>query len=96
MRIAQVIGTVTLGRCHPTFVGARLKLVIPLTLDELANHTEPSGESMVLWDQWGAGIGDKVAMSEGPEASMPFRPDIKPLDAYNSAILDHLELRMES
>jgi microcompartment protein CcmK/EutM len=96
MRIVQVVGTVTLNRCHPSFVGARLKLVIPLTLDDLAGRTEPEGESLVLWDQWGAGIGDKVAMSEGPEASMPFRPEIKPVDAYNTAILDHIELRMES
>ena len=96
MRIAQVIGTVTLNKCHPSFVGARLKLVVPLSLDDLAGRTEPAAEPLVLWDQLGAGIGDKVAMSEGPEASMPFRPEIKAIDAYNSAILDNIELRIDS
>ena len=29
--------------------------------------------------------------SEGPEASNPFRPQLKPIDAYNTAILDSVE-----
>jgi ethanolamine utilization protein EutN len=95
MRIAQVIGTVTLNRCHPSFVGARLRLVVPLSLDDLIGKTEPAAEPLVLWDQWGAGLGDKVAMAEGSAASMPFRPEIKPVDAYNAAILDHLDIRKE-
>jgi hypothetical protein len=32
MRIAKVVGTVTLNRCHSSFVGARLRLVVPLSL----------------------------------------------------------------
>lgn len=96
MRIAQVIGTVTLNRCHPTFVGARLRLVVPLSLDDLTGKTEPAAEPLVLWDELGAGLGDRVAMSEGPEAAQPFRPEIKPVDAYNSAILDHLEIDAEA
>ncbi len=96
MRIAQVIGTVTLCRSHPSFVGARLRLVVPLSLDDLQGKTEPAAEPLVLWDQLGAGLGDKVAMAEGPEASMPFRPEIKPVDAYNAAILDNIELHLDS
>jgi len=93
MRIAQVIGTVTLNKCHPSFVGARLRLVVPLSLDDLYGKTqEPAAESLVCWDQLGAGIGDRIAVAEGPEASMPFRPEIKPVEAYNAAILDHIEL----
>lgn len=96
MRISQVIGTVTLCRSHPSFVGACLKMVVPLSLDDLAGKTEPTAEPLVLWDQLGAGLGDRVAMAEGPEASMPFRPEIKPVDAYNAAILDHIELHLDS
>ena len=34
-------------------------------------------------------------MSEGREGSMPFYPDVKPVDAYNAAILDTLEYDQE-
>jgi microcompartment protein CcmK/EutM len=95
MRIAKVIGTVTLSRSHPSFKGARLKVVIPLALDNLAGETEPTAEELVVWDEIGAGIGDLVAVSEGPEASQPFRPELKPVDAYNTAILDHIDLRRD-
>jgi ethanolamine utilization protein EutN len=92
MRVAKVIGSVTLNRCHPSFVGATLKLVVPMSLDDLVGKTELQPEFVVAWDQLGAGIGDTIALSEGPEASMPFRPEIKPVGAYNAAILDHLEV----
>jgi len=92
MRIATVIGTVTLNRYHPTFQGARLKLVTPLSLDNLTGQTEPDADQLVAWDRLGVGIGDKIALAEGPEASMPFRPDIKPVDAYNAAILDQIDI----
>lgn len=92
MRIAKVVGTVTLNRCHPGFNGARLRLVVPLSLAELKGERQPQAEEMVAWDENAAGIGDLVAMSEGAEASQPFRPDLKPVDAYASAILDSVDL----
>jgi microcompartment protein CcmK/EutM len=95
MRIAKVIGTVTLSRCHPSFEGATLKMVVPMSLDQLTGEAELSPDFLVAWDQLAAGIGDTIALSEGPEASVPFRPDIKPVGAYNSAILDHLEVHPE-
>jgi len=93
MRIAQIIGTVTLNRLHPSFRGARLKLAVPLSLDDLTGRTQPAADPTVVWDDLGAGIGDRIAMAEGPEANQPFRPERKPVDAYNSAILDHLEIK---
>ncbi len=95
MRIAQVIGTVTLNRCHPTFVGARLRLVVPLSLPNLAEDTPITAEELVIWDELGAGIGSRIALSEGAEAAQPFRPDNKPVDAYNAAILDDIEIRVK-
>ncbi len=92
MRIAKVVGTVTLSRCHPSFVGARLRLVVPLSLSDLRGQTQPSADEMVAWDDNGAGIGSLVAMSEGAEATQPFRPELKPVDAYASAIIDHVDL----
>jgi ethanolamine utilization protein EutN len=96
MRIAKVIGTVTLCRQHPTFQGCRLKLVVPLSLDDLTGKTEPAAEPLVAWDELGAGLGDHIALSEGPEASQPFRPEIKPVDAYNTAILDTIDIRLDN
>jgi len=92
MRIGEVIGTVTLNRCHPSFVGARLRLVRPLSLANLTGREPPDAEPIVVWDEMGSGIGSRIAISEGPEAAQAFRPEIKPVDAYNAAILDHLDL----
>jgi ethanolamine utilization protein EutN len=92
MRIAKVVGTVTLNRCHPSFNGARLRLVVPLSLAELKGESQPQADEMVAWDDNGAGIGSLVAISEGAEATQPFRPDLKPVDAYASAILDSIDL----
>jgi ethanolamine utilization protein EutN len=93
MRIAKVVGTVTLNRCHPSFIGARLRLVVPLSLAELKGEAQPAADEMVAWDDNGAGLGSLVAISEGAEASQPFRPDLKPVDAYASAILDEVNLQ---
>jgi microcompartment protein CcmK/EutM len=92
MRIAKVVGTVTLNRCHPSFNGARLRLVVPLSLAELKGQV-PQAEEMVCWDDNGAGLGSLVAISEGAEASQPFRPELKPVDAYAAAILDEVNVQ---
>lgn len=92
MRIAKVVGTVTLNRCHASFNGARLRLVVPLSLAELRREEQPRAEEVVVWDDNAAGLGNLIAMSEGAEASQPFRPELKPVDAYASAILDNVEL----
>lgn len=92
MRIAKVVGNVVLSRSHPSFRGARLRVAIPLTLDELQHNHDPRGESIVVWDEFGAGDGSMIAVSESGEAAQPFRPEMKPVDAYNSAILDQLTM----
>ena len=50
-------------------------------------------EEIAVFDELGAGVGSRIAISEGREAAMPFYPEIKPIDAYNAAILDTLGLR---
>jgi ethanolamine utilization protein EutN len=93
MRIAEVIGTVTLNRWHPSLTGARLKLVVPLSLADLKGQTDrPRAEDFAVFDELGAGIGSRIAVSEGREAAMPFYPDVKPIDAYNAAILDTIDI----
>ncbi len=95
MRIATIIGTVTLARTHPSMVGARYRLAVPLTLANLTGESDEIAEELVVYDELGAGIGSRIALSEGGEAAQPFRPEIKPVDAYNAAILDQIEMGTE-
>jgi ethanolamine utilization protein EutN len=88
MRIAEVIGTVTLTRVHPSLVGARWVIGVPCSLRALAQGTG-DGEDVVMWDDLGAGPGCHVGVSEGAEAAVPFLPERKPVDAYCACILDH-------
>ena len=92
MRIAEVIGTVTLSRCLPEFEGASLRLARPLSLADLEGETTSEADPLVVYDQLGANYLTRIALSEGGEAAQPFRPEIKPVDAYNAAILDQISL----
>lgn len=91
MRIGDVIGTVTCNRVHPSMVGARFKLVTPLNWDNLAGRWDTRHEEVVVYDELGADVGCRIALSEGREGAMPFYPEVKPVDAYNAAILDTLD-----
>ena len=88
MRIAEVIGTVTLSRPHAALVGARLLIAVPFSLKALEQGDAPDGEDVVAYDELGAGHGARIGISEGREAAMPFHPEKKPLDAYCACILD--------
>ncbi len=94
MRIAQVIGTVTLSRWHPSFKGARLRMVVPMSLDDLTGQTEPAADTLVAYDEFGSGVGSRVMISEGAEAAQAFRPALKPVDTYAAGILDHIDIRL--
>jgi ethanolamine utilization protein EutN len=93
MRIGKVIGNVTLNRAHPSLTGAAHKLAVPLSLENLIGRSDALGEEIVVYDELGAGTGACIAVSEGREAAQPFHPDIKPIDAYNAAILDKIALQ---
>jgi ethanolamine utilization protein EutN len=92
MRIGEVIGTVTLSRCHPSLNGAAWRICVPLNRAGLQGSPTGREESFVTYDELGAGLGSLVAISEGAEASAPFYPKEKPIDAYNAAILDVIEV----
>jgi ethanolamine utilization protein EutN len=95
MRIGEVIGTVTLNRWHPSLAGARFRLAVPLTLNNLSGKSDTLGEELVVYDDLGAGVGSRIAISEGGEAAQPFLPEMKPVDAYNAAILDTVDVRVK-
>src|SRR5437588_12480064 len=89
MRIAEVIGTVTLSRMHPTLPGSRWIIGVPFSLKALQAGS-PDGEDLVIFDNLGAGHGSRIAFTEGTEAAAPFYPEKKPIDPYGACILDQL------
>jgi ethanolamine utilization protein EutN len=91
MRIAEVIGTVTLSRVHPSMVGARWVIGVPFSLPAVRDG-KPDGEDLVIFDNLGAGVGSRIGFSEGGEAANPFYPERKPVDAFCSCILDQLSI----
>ena len=89
MRIGKVVGRVTLNRAYKTLLGGRFVIVEVQDRFALAGKPRRTSESLVCYDNLGAGMGDVIAFTESREACMPFYPEkIVPLDAYNSAILD--------
>jgi ethanolamine utilization protein EutN len=92
MRIALVLGTVTLSQWHPSLTGAAWRVCAPLDRESLQTLRPGSEEPFVTLDELGAGPGSLIAVSEGAEASAPFHPEIKPIDAYNAAILDAIDV----
>ena len=93
MKLARTIGTVTLSRFHPAMKAAKLRCVeIVDDIDRI--ETQPlGGDTVVAWDLCGTGIGDLVALAEGPESAQPFYPEVKPLDASIVALLDEVSLQ---
>ncbi len=96
MKIHQVLGSVTLNRCHPGYVGARLLATRPLDAEVLGAAENPEADLVIVWDDLGAGEGAKIAVSDGAEAAQPFRPELKAVDAYCSAILDTVYIDPET
>jgi len=92
MRIAEIIGTVTLSRSHLTLLGATWKIGVPLSQAAFRGKRDGRGEPFVIYDELGAATDSLIAVSEGAEAAAPFHPDQKPIDAYNAAILDSLDI----
>jgi ethanolamine utilization protein EutN len=92
MRIAEIIGTVTLNRCHRSLRAGTFRLAVPLSERELRGEPMAAREELVVYDELGAGLGSRIAVSESREAAAPFYPEKKPVDAYNAALIDHLHL----
>ncbi len=96
MRIGEVIGKVTLSRCHPSLLGSSWKIAVPLDLPALQGKKEGRGEPFIVYDEFGSGNGSIIAISEGAEASAPFHPDKKAIDAYCAALLDVVDINYQA
>ena len=90
MRIAEVIGRVTLSRCHPWLKPGRYLVALPMPLEALTGDSPRRGEEVIAFDDLGAGPGDLIGLSEGREAASPFGKVKVPIDAYNACILDQI------
>ena len=93
MRFARVIGQVTLGRRIADLVPGALLLVRTAGRRTLAGLDEGNDESLVMYDELGARVGDRVALAESREATSPFLPRKVPVDAYCAAILEQVEFK---
>ncbi len=91
MQLYQVNGTITLSQSHPSFHGASLKTAHAYG-ESLVGRALAEPDLVVVWDDLGATDGSIIAVSDGAEAAQPFRPNLKPVDAYNAAIIDDIQL----
>ena len=92
MRIAEVIGRVTLSRVHPSLKGGRYVIALPMPREALTDGSSKRGEEVITYDTLGAGPGALIGLSEGGEAANPFRPEKKPIDAYCACLIDQINL----
>ena len=93
MRLGIVRGHLTLTPAVASFHGRTLKIVEPVTMENLrAGNGKGGGKALVAIDQLGAAEGQMVAFTEGREASNPFWPDAVPVDAYCSLIVDSIDI----
>ena len=101
MRIARVLGTVTLDPRLPELRAGRFLICETLesaslvAAEQYVPRQKPMPESLVVFDELGAGAGELIAVSEGREASMPWYPERVPIDAYCCAILDSISVDAE-
>jgi microcompartment protein CcmK/EutM len=92
MRIAEVIGRVTMSRLHPSLKGGRFVIVLPMPLEALTEDSPGRGEEVIAYDNLGASPGGLVGLSEGREAANPFGKNKTAVDAYCACLIDHLSL----
>jgi ethanolamine utilization protein EutN len=89
MQIARVVGTVVATQKHPTFEGAKLLLVQPLTLEET-----PRGAALLAVDGVGAGVHEKVLIvMEGRAAGEALGQRLAPVDAAVIGIVDTVDVK---
>ena len=102
MRLARVIENVVLSRKLDSLKAGSLLIADVFDRQSLAGHEQsvsrnaPMPESLVVFDELGAGKGDIIAISEGGEASAPFYPERVAVDAYCAAILDTISYSEET
>lgn len=93
MRIARVIGKVTLNRQMPELKAGSYLVVRTCNRGTLAGKNEGNPEELVAWDAYGAREGDLIGLVEGAEATRPFMPDKVPYDSVTACILEKVNFQ---
>jgi ethanolamine utilization protein EutN len=92
MRIAEVIGRVTLSRSHPSLKGGRYLIALPMPLEALTEGSPVRGEEVIVYDNLGTSRGGLIGLSEGREAANPFGKTKTPIDAFCACLLDRVDV----
>lgn len=93
MKLGQVIGRITLSVYESAYTSGRFIVVLPLSRKQIGGaplKPLPKGNSLVVYDNLGAGLGNIISYVEGAEASVSF-PEPTPVDAINCAIIDEID-----
>jgi microcompartment protein CcmK/EutM len=94
MRLGIVRGHLTLTPAVESYLGRTLKIVEPVTMENLrAGNGLGGGKALIAVDELGAATGQMVAFTEGREASNPFWPIPVPVDAYLALIVDTADVK---
>ncbi len=93
MRIARVIGKVTLNMAVKELPAGSYLVVRTYNRGTLAGVNEGNDETLVCYDHLAAREGDLIGLVEGREATAPFYPDKVPFNSYNACILDELNFQ---
>ena len=73
MRIAEVIGRVTLSRVHPSLKGGRYLVALPMPPGGADRRVRRRGEEVVAYDELGAGPRQPDRPERGPRGGQPVR-----------------------
>ena len=90
MRIAEIIGRVTLSRGHSALPSGRYVIALPLPRSAIETRASDRGEEVIALDPLGVRAGDRIGLSEGREAANPFGKVKTPIDAYVACLIDHI------
>lgn len=93
MRLAKVIGKVTLNLKTPEILPGNYLLVRTCNRGTLAGRNAGNDETLVLFDDLSAREGDLVGLVEGAEATCPWRPRKVPYDACNACIIERVNFQ---
>ncbi len=91
MKLAVVIGRLTLSKKDPSFKGDRWLLASPVSKDNYGalQPKVSANPNLVVYDSLGSRMGDVIGYVEGAEAAVAFDTPT-PVDAYSVAIVDRV------
>lgn len=87
MLLGKVIGNVWATRKEDGLIGLKFLMVQPESLE----IDQPTQQALIVVDRIGAGVGDKVMVTQGTPASYIDKEKTLPIDALVIGIIDAVE-----